>query len=60
MAGAGQSIAAVKAILGISSQTLHNWIKARHASRLSEAGVRVSPEQMELAGGLGRSYLRPR
>ena len=49
MVGAGQSIAAVAAILGISSQTLHNWIKAQQAGRLSGAGVRVSPEQMELA-----------
>ena len=50
MVGAGQSIAAVAAILGgVSSQTLHNWIKAQQAGRLSGAGVRVSPEQMELA-----------
>jgi len=49
MVGAGQSIAAVAAILGLSSQTLHNWIKAQQAGRLAGAGVRVSPEQMELA-----------
>ena len=49
MIGAGQSIAAVAAILGLSSQTLHNWIKAQQAGRLAGAGVRVSPEQMELA-----------
>jgi transposase len=50
MVGAGQSIAAVAAILGLSSQTLHNWIKAQQAGKLTGAGVRpVSPEQMELA-----------
>lgn len=50
MVGAGQSIAAVAAILGLSSQTLHNWVKAQQAGKLSGAGIRpVSPEQMELA-----------
>lgn len=50
LVGAGQSIAAVAAILGLSSQTLHNWGKAQQAGCLSGAGVRpVSPEQMELA-----------
>jgi len=49
MVGAGQSIAAVAAILGISSKTLYNWSKAQQAGWLSGAGVRASPEQMELA-----------
>jgi transposase len=49
MVGAGQSIASVAAILGLSSQTLHNWMKAQQAGRLAGVGVRVSPEQMELA-----------
>jgi transposase len=49
MVGAGKSIAAVAAILGISSQTLHNWIKTQQSGRLTGAGVRVSPEQMEFA-----------
>jgi transposase-like protein len=43
MVGAGQSIAAVAAILGLSSQTLHNWIKAQQAGRLEGVGVRMSP-----------------
>jgi len=49
MSGAGRSIAAVVVILGLSSQTLHNWIKEQQAGRLARAGIRVSPEQMELA-----------
>ena len=31
MVGAGESIAAVAAILGFSRQTRHNWIKAQQA-----------------------------
>ena len=40
----------VSASLGISGQTLHNWVKADTAGRLSErAGVKaVSEEQMEI------------
>jgi len=36
--------------LGISGQTLHNWVKAEAAGRLREvAGKAVSAEQMEIA-----------
>lgn len=48
--GAGQSVAVVAATLGISDQTLHNWLKAQREGRLGGAGSKpVSPEQMELA-----------
>lgn len=48
--GAGQSIAAVAATLGLADQTLHNWIKAQREGRLGRPGSKpVSPEQMELA-----------
>lgn len=47
----GQRPAEVSASLGISGQTLHNWVKAEAAGRLSErAGVKaVSQEQMEIS-----------
>lgn len=46
----GQSAAATAKILGISEQTLHNWIKADKDGRLAGAGSKpVSPEQMEIA-----------
>ena len=46
----GQSAAATAKILGISEQTLHNWIKADKDGRLVGAGSKpVSPEQMEIA-----------
>jgi transposase len=46
----GQSAAATAKILGISEQTLHNWVKADKDGRLVGAGARpVSPEQMEIA-----------
>ncbi len=48
--GAGQSIAAVAAMLGLADQTLHNWIKAQREGRLGGPGAKpVSAEQMELA-----------
>ena len=48
--GAGQSIAAVAATLGLADQTLHNWIKAQREGRLGGPGSKpVSAEQMELA-----------
>jgi transposase len=48
--GAGQSVAVVAATLGISDQTLHNWLKAQREGRLGGPGSKpVSPEQMELA-----------
>ncbi len=45
----GQSQSAVAKILGISTQTLHTWIKADDAGKLSGAGKQVSAEQMEIA-----------
>jgi transposase len=48
--GAGQSIAATAAILGLPDQTLHNWLKAHREGRLGGPGAKqVTPEQMELA-----------
>ena len=50
LVGAGQSIAATAAILGLPDQTLHNWLKANKEGRLGGAGSKpVTPEQMELA-----------
>ena len=47
----GQRQSEVGALLGVSGQTLHNWMKAAAAGRLSERqGVRVvSAEQMEIS-----------
>jgi transposase len=46
----GQSIAAVARTLGISDQTLHNWIKASDQGRLAGASSKpVSAEQMEIS-----------
>lgn len=48
--GAGQSIAAVAAMLGLADQMLHNWIKAQREGRLGGPGAKpVSAEQMVLA-----------
>lgn len=49
MVRTGQSMAAVAKILDIRVQTLHNWVKAGAAGKLNGAGVKVSPEQMEIA-----------
>jgi transposase len=49
MVRGGQSMAAVAKILGISPKTLHNWVKADAAGKLSGAGKQISPEQMEIA-----------
>jgi transposase len=49
MVRGGQSMAAVAKILGISPKTLHNWVKADAAGKLSGAGKQVSAEQMEIA-----------
>jgi len=44
--GAGQSIAAVAAALGLADQTLHNWLKADREGRLGGPGaMAVTPEQ---------------
>ena len=47
----GQRQSEVSALLGISGQTLHNWVKAEAAGRLLErAGVKaISAEQMEIS-----------
>ncbi|SAL07235.1 transposase [Caballeronia calidae] len=45
----GQSQAAVAKILGISTQTLNNWIKADEAGKLTGAGNQVSADPMEIA-----------
>jgi len=46
----GQATFSVARTLGISGQTLHNWVKAEAAGRLREiAGKTVSAEQMEIA-----------
>ena len=46
----GQPVSAVARSLGISEQTLHNWLKAEVAGRLREiAGKAISAEQMEIA-----------
>ncbi len=46
----GQSLSATAKILGVSDQTLHNWVKADRDGRLVGADSKpVSPEQMEIA-----------
>lgn len=46
----GESIAVVVKELGLSDQTLRNWIKAEAAGRLIGAGSKaVTPEAMELS-----------
>jgi transposase len=50
MVRAGQSVAVVSKVLGISDQTLHNWLKADESGKLTGPGSKpVSPEQMEIA-----------
>jgi transposase len=47
---AGQSISMTAKVLGISIQTLHNWVKSDKAGKLRGAGTKpVSDEQMEIA-----------
>ena len=47
LAKTGQNIAATAKILGLSEQTLHNWIRAEQQGRLGGPGAKsVSPEQM--------------
>jgi transposase len=53
---AGQSVAAVPQVLGVASQTLHNWVQADEGGRLKGTAAKpVSPEQMESAV-YGRSW----
>lgn len=46
----GQSIPAAAKALGLSDQTLRNWIKAAASGKLNGVGSRVvTPEEMELS-----------
>ena len=46
----GQSVGAVCKDLGLSDQTLRNWVKASAAGLLNGAGAKVvTPEEMELS-----------
>src|SRR3974377_2299976 len=46
----GEGVSSVARTLGISGQTLHNWVKADAAGQLRDgAGKAVSAEQMEIA-----------
>lgn len=46
----GQSVGAVVKELGLSDQTLRNWMKAAAAGKLNGAGSKVvTPEEMELS-----------
>jgi len=45
----GAPIAAVARELGIGDQTLRNWVKAAAQGKLTGAGNKVTPEQMELS-----------
>jgi transposase len=46
----GQTIAAAAQELGLSGQTVRNWIKAAAAGKLTGAGSKVvTPEAMELS-----------
>jgi transposase len=47
---AGESIAVTASELGMSDQTLRNWVKAAAASKLNGARSKtVTPEEMELS-----------
>lgn len=46
----GLTVGAAARELGLSDQTLRNWVKAADAGKLSGVGVKsVTPEQMELS-----------
>jgi transposase len=46
----GQSVAAVSQVLGVTAQTLHNWVKAEAGGLLKGTTAKpVSPEQMEIS-----------
>ncbi len=46
----GQGFGVVARELGMSEQTLRNWVKAEASGKLSGAGAKpVTPEQMELS-----------
>jgi len=47
---AGESVAVVGAVLGVATNTLHNWLKAQREGKLGGPGSKpVSAERMELA-----------
>jgi transposase-like protein len=57
----GQTVSSAAKSLGISEQTLHNWLKAETAGRLREVtGKAISAEQMEIARLKGRMTLPPK
>ena len=46
----GQGISAVARELGVSEQTLRNWVKAAKAGKLNPTGAKqITAEQMELS-----------
>ena len=45
----GQSVSRVCRELGLSDQTLRNWVKAAAEGNLNGAGRMVTPEEMELS-----------
>lgn len=46
----GQGMSVVARELGVSEQTLRNWVKAERAGKLNGAGAKaVTPEQMEIS-----------
>lgn len=50
LAQSAESVAAAARSLGIADQTLHNWVRADRAGKLTAtAAKRVSAEQMEIA-----------
>jgi transposase len=47
---AGVTLGALNKELGVSEQTLRNWVKAADAGKLNKAGGKVvTPEQIELS-----------
>jgi transposase len=50
MVKSGQSMAVVSKVLGLSDQTLHNWVKLDRDGKLAAPGSKpVNAEQMEIA-----------
>jgi transposase len=47
---AGQSVSMTAKVLGVSTQTLHNWVQRDKLGKLKGVGTKpVSEEQMEIA-----------
>jgi transposase-like protein len=55
LVGAGQSIAADAAALGLADQTLHNWLKADREGRLGGPGESLW-DSLKLACVYGRRF----